>query len=82
MQVRENEITETGTSTGEVVRRARKSNARQSEGSSTMDDGNMIFEHSHHPCNFLGLAKQAFLKCLGIDSTPESSTRKQHEKND
>lgn len=81
-KVRENEITETGTSTGEVVQRARKSNARQSEGSSTMDDGNMIFEHSHHPCNFLGLAKQAFLKCLGIDSTPESSTRKQHEKTD
>ncbi|GJT03001.1 hypothetical protein Tco_1187859 [Tanacetum coccineum] len=84
-KVRENEITETGTSTGEVVQRARKSNAQQSEGSGsdTMDDGNiMIFEHSHHPCNFLGLAKQAFLKCLGIDSTPESSTRKRHEKTD
>ncbi|GAA0150590.1 hypothetical protein LIER_09505 [Lithospermum erythrorhizon] len=36
-----------------------------------------------HPCHFLGLAKQAFLKCLGIDSVSESSDdRNEHLKTD
>ncbi|XP_057970564.1 uncharacterized protein LOC131159563 [Malania oleifera] len=32
-----------------------------------------VFEHSHHPCNYLKLATQVFLKCLGLDSSSEDS---------
>ncbi|XP_071718433.1 disease resistance protein RUN1-like [Rutidosis leptorrhynchoides] len=65
IEVTENEIKESGTSTSEGVQRTNKPDARHTEESSTT---NMIFETStHHPCHFFGLAKQAFLKCLGID---------------
>nr|XP_043633894.1 uncharacterized protein LOC122605081 [Erigeron canadensis] len=82
-KARENEI-EAGTSTSEVVQRIRKPNVQRREGSSMTDEGrDMLFEHSHHPCNFFGVAKQAFLKCLGIDPTaPENSNKRRHEKND
>ncbi|KAI3747417.1 hypothetical protein L6452_09873 [Arctium lappa] len=80
---RENEIKETGTSTSEVVQRTKKPDGRQREGSSTgVEHDGMMFEHSHHPCHFFGLAKQAFLKCLGFDSSPENPTRRRHEKDD
>ncbi|KAI3723117.1 hypothetical protein L2E82_34474 [Cichorium intybus] len=83
-KVSEHEINETGTSTSEVVQRANKPNiVRQMEGSTTMDEGNsMMLEHSYHPCHLFGLAKQAFLKCLGLDSGPENSTRKKHKEKD
>ncbi|KAK9071574.1 hypothetical protein SSX86_008002 [Deinandra increscens subsp. villosa] len=72
-KVRENEIKETETSTSEVVQRAKKPDARPRAGSSTTNEEGsaMIYEHSHHPCHFFGIAKHAFLKCLGIDSTHE-----------
>ncbi|KAI7730109.1 hypothetical protein M8C21_033315 [Ambrosia artemisiifolia] len=79
-KVRENEIKETrtrpspSTSTSEV-QRANKPDARQGAESSTTNERSS--EHSHHPCHIFGLAKKAFLKCLGIDSTPD----RHHEKN-
>uniref|UniRef100_A0A251SI16 Uncharacterized protein n=1 Tax=Helianthus annuus TaxID=4232 RepID=A0A251SI16_HELAN len=74
--VRENEIKETRTSTSEVVQRAKKPNARQRAEPSTTNEGSA--EHSHHPCHIFGLAKHAFLKCVGIDSTPD----RHHDKKD
>ncbi|XP_024959654.1 uncharacterized protein LOC112500397 [Cynara cardunculus var. scolymus] len=80
---REKEIKETGTSTSEVVQRTNKPDGRHREGSSTTVEGDgLMFELPHHPCNFFGVAKQAFLKCLGFDSSPENPTRRRHEKND
>ncbi|KAI3704303.1 hypothetical protein L1987_74519 [Smallanthus sonchifolius] len=71
-KVRENEIKETGASTSEVVQRAKKPDGRPRAGSSTTNENSgMIGEHSHHPCHFFGFAKHVFLKCLGIESTPE-----------
>nr|GMC91334.1 uncharacterized protein LOC109191710 [Ipomoea batatas] len=32
------------------------------------------FGRRRHPCHYLGLAKQAFLKCLGLDSSSESES--------
>ncbi|KAG9138340.1 hypothetical protein Leryth_001538 [Lithospermum erythrorhizon] len=52
------------------------------EGPSTKD---VMFRplRPEHPCHFLGLAKQAFLKCLGLDSGSESSSnRNEHMKTD
>ncbi|CAH1436820.1 unnamed protein product [Lactuca virosa] len=83
-KVTENEIIrETGTSTSEVAQRAKKPNV--GEGPTAVDEeNNMILEHSYHPCHLFGLAKQAFLKCLGIDSGPDNSnsTRKRHKEKD
>ncbi|KAK6258971.1 Elicitor peptide - like 1 [Theobroma cacao] len=31
-------------------------------------------QNCYHPCHYLRLAKLAFLKCLGLDSTSESSS--------
>ncbi|KAJ0832073.1 hypothetical protein HanPSC8_Chr15g0674591 [Helianthus annuus] len=72
LKVRENERTETGPSTSEVVERAKKPDGRPRAGSSTTNENRgVMFEPSHHPCHIFGLAKHAFLKCLGIDSTHE-----------
>lgn len=38
-----------------------------------------IFRSPNHPCNYFGLAKQAFFKCFGLD--PSSQSR-EHEKRD
>ncbi|VFQ77102.1 unnamed protein product [Cuscuta campestris] len=35
-----------------------------------------------HPCHFLGVAKQAFLNCLGLDSSSESRKNRKHVKED
>ncbi|KAL8240293.1 hypothetical protein R6Q59_013648 [Mikania micrantha] len=71
-KIRENEIKEIGTSTSEVLQRAKKPDGRpRAESSTTNESSGMIFEHSHHPCNFFGFAKQIFFKCLGIYSNPE-----------
>ncbi|KAK1421534.1 hypothetical protein QVD17_23949 [Tagetes erecta] len=71
-KVRENEIKEAGTSTSEVVQRAKKPDGRPRAGSSATNEGSeKVFEHSHHPCHFFGIAKNVFLKCLGIDPAHE-----------
>ncbi|KAL8193906.1 hypothetical protein R6Q57_026148 [Mikania cordata] len=78
-KARENEIKETRTSTSEVVQRAKKPDIRQgAEPSMTNEGSGKMFQHYHHPCHFFGVAKQAFLKCLGIDATLERN----HEKDD
>ncbi|KAI3798549.1 hypothetical protein L1987_33826 [Smallanthus sonchifolius] len=74
---RENETRGMRTTTSEVVQRARKPDARQRAEPSTTNEGSSM-QHTHHPCHFFGFAKQVFLKCLGIDSTPE----RHHEKDD
>ncbi|CAA2990327.1 Hypothetical predicted protein [Olea europaea subsp. europaea] len=33
-----------------------------------------LFRHPNHPCNYLRLAKQALLKCFGLDSRTEGSS--------
>ncbi|KAL6502625.1 hypothetical protein OROHE_024278 [Orobanche hederae] len=35
---------------------------------------------SNHPCNYFGLAKQALLKCFGLDSSSDPSREHRHEK--
>ncbi|XP_019178979.1 PREDICTED: uncharacterized protein LOC109174169 [Ipomoea nil] len=53
------------------------------DGSSVKDATHFrIFERPQHPCHYLGLAKQAFLKCLGLDSTSDRSDRRKHDKED
>ncbi|KAL6338774.1 hypothetical protein AAG906_023924 [Vitis piasezkii] len=32
-----------------------------------------LSETSHHPCHYIRLARQVFLKCLGLDSTSDDS---------
>ncbi|CAA2981554.1 Hypothetical predicted protein [Olea europaea subsp. europaea] len=41
-----------------------------------------LFKHPAHPCNYLGLAKQSFLKCLGLDTNSESRSNEKHRKQD
>ncbi|XP_052195118.1 uncharacterized protein LOC127803123 [Diospyros lotus] len=47
------------------------------EGSSLAKDATQasVLQHSHHPCHFLGLAKQLFLKCFGLDPPSNDSSR-------
>lgn len=53
------------------------------DGSSVKDAAHFrLFELPQHPCHYLGLAKQAFLKCLGFDSASDSSDNRKHEKED
>ncbi|KAI3794550.1 hypothetical protein L1987_37182 [Smallanthus sonchifolius] len=75
LQARENETRETGTSTSGVVQKARKPDDRQRAEPSTTNEGGSM-QQPHHPCHFFGFAKQAFLKCLGIDSTPKRRREK------
>ncbi|KAA8546902.1 hypothetical protein F0562_003331 [Nyssa sinensis] len=65
-----------GTSTSR--RTVRGGDIQEREGSSTKDA--VLFEHSYHPCHFFGLAKQAFLRCLGLDSISESSPKRKKGK--
>ncbi|KAL9229693.1 hypothetical protein vseg_005132 [Gypsophila vaccaria] len=41
-------------------------------------------ERAYHPCRYFDLAKQAFLKCLGLGSSsgPPNSSDKEHEHQD
>nr|GMC93232.1 uncharacterized protein LOC109191710 [Ipomoea batatas]GMC94683.1 uncharacterized protein LOC109191710 [Ipomoea batatas] len=43
---------------------------------SSVKDASVLrsFGRRRHPCHYLGLAKQAFLKCLGLDSSSESES--------
>lgn len=40
------------------------------------------FGHADHPCSVFGFAKQAILKCLGLDAVFESSLKRRHRKDD
>ncbi|XP_047323212.1 uncharacterized protein LOC124926925 [Impatiens glandulifera] len=35
---------------------------------------------SYHPCHYFGLARRAFLKCLGLDSKSTAHSNKEHSK--
>ncbi|XP_022871769.1 uncharacterized protein LOC111390871 isoform X2 [Olea europaea var. sylvestris] len=39
-----------------------------------------LFRHPNHPCDYLGLAKQALLKCFGLDSRTEARATKNSKK--
>ncbi|CAA2980512.1 Hypothetical predicted protein [Olea europaea subsp. europaea] len=39
-----------------------------------------LFRHPNHPCNYLGLTKQALLKCFGLDSRTEGSSNEKHKR--
>ncbi|KAL1831333.1 hypothetical protein DCAR_0101301 [Daucus carota subsp. sativus] len=53
----------------------RREDINETEGSSGKDEtSDPHFRHAQHPCHFLGIAKQAFLKCLGLDLSSESSS--------
>ncbi|KAH7861352.1 hypothetical protein Vadar_024991 [Vaccinium darrowii] len=72
-----------GTSTSR--RRVRREEIQEREGSSSGKDATnaSAFGRYYHPCHFLGLAGQAFLKCLGLDppsKDPSSNTRHRKEK--
>ncbi|CAA2978572.1 Hypothetical predicted protein [Olea europaea subsp. europaea] len=41
-----------------------------------------LFRHPNHPCDYLGLAKQALLKCFGFDSRTEGSSNEKFKKED
>ncbi|KAH7852300.1 hypothetical protein Vadar_023098 [Vaccinium darrowii] len=49
-------------------RRVRREDIQEREGS------------SYHPCHYFGLAKQAFLKCLGFDPASKDSSNSRHRK--
>ncbi|KAL1567993.1 hypothetical protein AAHA92_03405 [Salvia divinorum] len=57
-------------------------NVQNREESSSKDSSFLrIFRNPNHPCNYFDVAKQAVLKCLGLDSSSESSRRSdQHDK--
>ncbi|XP_006354717.1 uncharacterized protein [Solanum tuberosum] len=66
-------------STSCEIRAADESQVR--EGSAEKDA--TIFKfcvRTEHPCNYFGLAKQAFLKCLGFDSDRDNCNTRRHAK--
>ncbi|XP_058187545.1 uncharacterized protein LOC131304343 [Rhododendron vialii] len=72
-----------GTSTSR--RRVRREEIQEREGSSSAKDATdaPALDRYYHPCHYLGWARQAFLKCLGLDppsSNPSSNTRHRKEK--
>ncbi|KAH6791333.1 transmembrane protein [Perilla frutescens var. frutescens] len=59
------------------------SSGEEDEQSSLKDTAFLsILRHPKHPCSYFGLAKEALLKCFGLDSSSESSSSRQHEKRD
>uniref|UniRef100_A0A3Q7GX05 Uncharacterized protein n=1 Tax=Solanum lycopersicum TaxID=4081 RepID=A0A3Q7GX05_SOLLC len=57
--------------------------SQEREGSAEKDTA--IFKccvRTEHPCNYFGLAKQAFLKCLGFDSDRDNCNTRRHAKED
>ncbi|CAK9147648.1 unnamed protein product [Ilex paraguariensis] len=79
-KVRENQSKggETGTSTSRRRVKSGEDSQESDQGTSTKDVTHFSsFEHSYHPCHYLGLAKQAVLKCLGLDFLFESSSNKE-----
>ncbi|XP_055833192.1 uncharacterized protein LOC129902149 [Solanum dulcamara] len=72
---------ETEASTSREIARADESQER--EGSAEKDT--TVFKllvRPEHPCNYFGLAKQAFLKCLGFDSDRDNCNTRRHAKED
>lgn len=66
---------ETSTSTRRIVRGEEIS---ERESTSLKEASNI----NYHPCHYFRLARLAFLKCLGLDSTSEnsSSSSSEHKK--
>lgn len=73
---------ETEASTSHEITRA-DDESRGRDGSAEKDS--TIFKllvRPQHPCNYFGLAKQAFLKCLGFDSDRDNCNSRRHAKED
>ncbi|KAL2528066.1 Uncharacterized protein Fot_20667 [Forsythia ovata] len=41
-----------------------------------------LFRHTNHPCNYLGLFKQALFKCFGLDSRSDGSRNEKLRRED
>ncbi|KAM3289980.1 hypothetical protein P3S67_018269 [Capsicum chacoense] len=72
---------ETEASSSREIARADESQEREG---STEKEANVfkLLVRPQHPCNYFGLAKQAFLKCLGIDSDRDNCNTTRHAKED
>ncbi|XAR73303.1 hypothetical protein NMG60_11007224 [Bertholletia excelsa] len=70
-----------GTSTS--IRKLRREDTQAKESIPSADDAahSSVLERSYHPCHYIGLARQAFLKCLGLapdsEDSPHSRRRKE-----
>lgn len=69
-KVRESQCINNATGTTTRRRRGRKDDMHEKEGDSSQIT---VFERSYHPCHYLGLARRAFLKCLGLDFSSKDS---------
>ncbi|KAL2498732.1 Uncharacterized protein Adt_24282 [Abeliophyllum distichum] len=56
----------------------------QDEDESSLKDSAFLrpLRHPTHPCNYLGLATQSFLKCFGLDTSSKSPSNEKHRKQD
>ncbi|KAL7255174.1 hypothetical protein ACSBR1_009354 [Camellia fascicularis] len=82
LQVGEGHGIKGDTETSTSRRRVRREEIQEKEGSSSAKDTThaSVLEHSYHPCHYLGLAKQAFLKCLGLDPPSKDPSNTRHRK--
>ncbi|CAL5365534.1 unnamed protein product [Camellia sinensis] len=82
LQVGESHGIKGDTETSTSRRRVRREEIQEKEGSSSAKDTTHapVLEHYYHPCHYLGLAKQAFLKCLGLDPPSKDSSSTRHRK--
>ncbi|KAL2521426.1 uncharacterized protein Fot_25349 [Forsythia ovata] len=67
-----------GTSGGRIIEED------QDEDESSLKDSAFLglFRHPTHPCNYLGLATQSFLKCFGLDTRSKRPSNEKHRKQD
>ncbi|KAL3339675.1 hypothetical protein AABB24_028333 [Solanum stoloniferum] len=70
-----------GVNEASTSREIRADESQEREGSAEKDATTFKFcVRTEHPCNFFGLAKQAFLKCLGFDSDRDNCNTRRHAK--
>lgn len=69
-----------GTSKGEKEEEEEEESIDMNEASLTPSAKDIalyrLFGQANHPCNYFDLAKEAFLKCLGLGYDSESSSKK------
>lgn len=82
-QVAGNHDAWTGIATGTSNRMQGAEGYSETDGSSVEDlSPNPISERFYHPCRFLDLAREAFLKCLGLGSSSGDSPHRQQRHED
>ncbi|XP_019240441.1 PREDICTED: uncharacterized protein LOC109220422 [Nicotiana attenuata] len=80
----QNENIKRGTEASTSREIARADESQERVGSAEKEDATIfkLFVRPQHPCNYFGLAKQAFLKCLGFDSDRDNCNTRRHAKED